>query len=113
MSAQVDWVAATSAQAKQRRESGMRRAVEHADAVHENWCEKAMQQLRVFVAQRQGAPFLIEDFRLWAQFRVPTPPAGGAWGPVVMRAAKSGWVRKSTETRMGKNGSPKPLWIGV
>lgn len=114
MSAQVDWVAASVEQAKKRRDRGMRRAAEHADAVIDSWQEKAAAQLQIFVRQRQGAPFLAEEFVSWSRFRVPAPPDGRAFGAVLQRAAKSRWIEKcGYAAAKSSNMSPKVLWIGL
>jgi hypothetical protein len=110
---QVDWIASTE-NAKRRRDRGMKRAAEHADAVTDGWQEKAAEQLRVFVQQRQGAPFLAEDFVSWSKFRVPAPPDGRAFGAVLQRASRSRWIEKrGYAPAKSSNLSPKVLWVGV
>jgi hypothetical protein len=111
---QIDWVAASTKQAKRRRDSGMQRAAEHAEAVIDGWQEKASEQLRIYVASRLGAPFLAEDFVSWSRYRVPAPPDGRAFGAVLKRAARSGWITKQGYApAKSSNLSPKVLWAGV
>ena len=73
---------------------GMRRAIDHADAVTESWGDRAMTIL-VAVAQR-GQPFTSPDVRQRAaDLGLPLPPSNRAWGAVFRRAACAGLIRKT------------------
>lgn len=108
---QIDWVGQSRDRARRRRELGMRRSAEHAEDAAPGWINTAVSQLRVFVAQRSGAPFLTEDFRRWAQTRLTAPPDGRAYGHVMKRAARLGVIQSNGFAAAdSSNGSPKVLW---
>lgn len=74
---------------------GIRKAVEHADQVTPGWSDQAYEFLLEFVDSFTGG-FMAEDVRNEAESkrRVPAPPSARAWGAVILRAAKSGVIRK-------------------
>lgn len=115
--AQYDWLATSAkaaAKAVKRRDKGIARAARHADAVVKDWQEKALDRLRLFIDEREGAPFLAEEFVRWARFKVPAPPDKRAFGSVIQRAVKSGWiVKEGYAPASSSNQSPKCLWRGA
>lgn len=110
---QLDWLT-VSAAVKRRRDAGIRKASEHAEDKSAGWNERAFAELKHFVAQRHGAPFLAEQFVQWVQFKIPAAPDGRAFGGVMQRAAREGVVVKAGYGLAStSNGSPKVLWKGV
>lgn len=66
---------------------GMERAVDHADAVEEDWSERAFKAFRRFA--ESNTMFMSEDVRVWAyQQGLTHPPDGRAWGSVAVRAQR-------------------------
>lgn len=80
------------ADAKKRRDSGIKRAVDHADQVHDNWSNAAFIFLNKFM--RDHAEFMTEDVRVAAQGVLPEPPDPRAWGAVITRAYRSGLIKR-------------------
>jgi hypothetical protein len=102
----------TKAAAAARRDDGMTRAVEHADAVEPDWSTRAYVCLAEFCRERGALTFLTEDVRAFALNRnLPPPPDGRAWGAVIQRAAREGLiVRMGYAAAKSSNLSPKVLW---
>ncbi len=95
-------------------QSGMERAVEHADSVVPNWSERAMEALLEYARGWRDAwgdvGFLIEDVRAHAT-ELPAPPDSRAWGAVVSKAARQGLIVKvGYAPAASSNCSPKTLW---
>jgi hypothetical protein len=101
----LDWTPA------QRRDDGMRRAVEHADAVEASWSARAHALLLEYAVLH--GEWMVEDLRDWTLVHgLPNPPDGRAWGAVVQRAARSGAiVRVGYAPAKSSNLSPKCLWV--
>lgn len=77
--------------ARAKRDSGIRRAVEHADAVAPGWADGAYKRFESFAKNR--ATFTTEDVRTcWEALGFATPPDRRAWGGVASRAARAGIV---------------------
>jgi hypothetical protein len=100
----------TYSQAAARRDDGMQRAVEHADAVDLFWSERAYGHVMDFC--RTKITFLTEDARAFAEGRgLQAPPDGRAWGAVMQRAARNGLMKKAGYApAKSSNLSPKVLW---
>lgn len=78
--------------ARAARDDGMRRAVDHADAVSERWSDRAYNALRGFTgALPVGTLFTSEQVRRYAELHgLPAPPDQRAWGAVMMRGRRVG-----------------------
>lgn len=76
------------------RDAGMQRAIDHADRVHGGtWAENAYSLLLSYASGR--SEFLAEDYRAAAiAAGLPTPPDLRAFGAVMVRAARSGVIRR-------------------
>ena len=100
----------TYSKAAERRDDGMQRAVEHADAVDMFWSDTAYAHVMDFC--RLKDTFLTEDARAFAEGRgLNPPPDGRAWGAVMRRAAKNGLMKKcGYAPAKSSNLSPKVLW---
>lgn len=78
-------------QARQSRDKGMTKAINHADEVSPGWGEVAYDYFKTFVS-RQHEPFKIEDFREWVKDFIPAPPSLRSYGVVTMKAARKGLI---------------------
>lgn len=74
------------------RDAGILRASQHADEVCEGWTETALAFLQKFAATTPQ--FMTEDVRVAAAGIVPEPPDTRAWGNVIVKAKKLGYIRK-------------------
>lgn len=77
----------------QLRDIGIQKAVDHADAVHDGWSDKAYSFLLNFI--KSSREFMTEDIREAAIGIVPEPLSNRAWGSVVLKAARNGLIYKS------------------
>jgi hypothetical protein len=95
--------------ARQRSETGSRRAGERADRASDGWTEKAAMYLAIYAGWAK--PFLIEE----AAAKYPhTPPDGRAWGAATRLASRRGWIRRvGYAPAASSNGSPKCLWAAA
>lgn len=93
------------------RMDGMQRAVEHADRVEPEWSELALDFLGRF-ARQHPYPFLIEQVIAESIGDVPQPPTTKAWGAIVRRASREGWLVKAgyADATATRNACPKILW---
>lgn len=78
------------------RDEGIRRAVEHADAVIRKWSDDAYSFLWEFISGKNpGYVFMLEDVRFLAEQKgFTTPPSKRAWGAVILRAARAELIQK-------------------
>lgn len=79
--------------ARQARDKGIKKAVDHADEVHPSWSQIAYGHFRTYVAQQKG-PFLIEEYREWVKDLIEAPPSLRAFGALTMKAAREGLIRQ-------------------
>lgn len=76
------------------RDAGMARAAANAERRVPQWSERAGNALRAYL-QIRDAPFMTEEFRLWAEAKgLPQPPHLRAYGSVMLVAARRGLIRK-------------------
>jgi hypothetical protein len=89
---QLDKLSAISA-----RDEGIKTAVDHADAVHEKWSERAFEMFKAWLhGWPTGYKFLIEDFRFSASIRgLPEPPHLRAFGGLAVRARNAGLIKSN------------------
>lgn len=92
-------------EAWERGEAGAARAADHAERVEPGWGDAALDALVRFAVRANGEPFMVEDVREYAEERcdVPAPPKNCAWGAVVLRAKREGYVVRAgaSMTRRG------------
>lgn len=83
--------------ARDARDAGIGRAVDHAERVTPAWSEIAFCALVAFIARWQvGARFTSETVRDSVEGRaVPVPPHLRAWGGVFLRAANASLIAKA------------------
>lgn len=95
---------------KARRDAGMARAQEHAEADNPGWTEAAAAFL-VAYAESCGGTFLCEQARAASVGRLPQAENDKAWGAAVVMAVKRGWIVKAGYgPASSSNGSPKTLF---
>ncbi|TAL89263.1 MAG: hypothetical protein EPN62_08670 [Candidimonas sp.] len=78
------------------RDLGMETALYHANARHNEWAERALDAVLVYVAMHRDEEFMTEDVREFAYdvLAVPYPPHDRAWGSVVASAARKGLIER-------------------
>ena len=87
----------TTQEARAARDAGIQQAADHAEEVHQDWGELALDAVRQFADGVRGtnAWFTSEDVRSSeAGQAVPTPPHLRAWGAVFQRAARERLIEK-------------------
>lgn len=97
--------------ARRRRDIGISRAADHADADTPGWSDIAFDFLEA-CAKVRAAPFLAEDIiELAKAAHLEPPPDGRAWGGVFQRACRRGVIAKAGYApAKTSNCSPKVLW---
>ena len=76
------------------RDSGMKRATDHADSVNAGWSDEAYKLLKQFVKDQYGE-FQAEDLRSYAALiDFPLPPHNRAWGSIMVRGARAGIIKR-------------------
>lgn len=96
------------AQAAVAREAALVQVEEHAD---QDWFALALHVLhQVAVSQPD---FISDD--LWSTGLLPSTREDRALGPVFLRAARLGWIKKTNTTRPSVRShlSGKPVWISL
>lgn len=98
-------------QAAAKRDDGIARAIDHAEAVDSSWPEDAFAALARYCETSTG-PFLSEDMREAAHNSgLAAPPDRRAWGAIVKRAAREGLIVKAgAEPARSSNLGLKQLW---
>lgn len=87
---------------KELAERGMLMAETHANQVHENWSEKAFDWFVKYI-RHYGLThsFKTEDVRTYAEANgFESPPSLRAWGSIVMKVAKAGYIEKVGYTQV-------------
>lgn len=80
---------------RQNRDAGIKAAVTHADNEIFRWSEKGYRFLIEKFLQEHNGNFMCEDVRSFAaQEDFELPPNSRAWGGVMMKAKKDGWIEK-------------------
>lgn len=91
--------------AQWRKTEGMDRAERHAD---EAWKVEAARVLEQYL--RDHEEFFVDDF--WSETNLERPFESRALGPLIQKAARSGWMVKTGKYRpsVASNLTPKPVW---
>lgn len=100
------------------RDSGIQRAVEHAEAVDDGWADRARHFLHKFLAQRTEfprQPFTSLDFRTFAEGHgLGAPPDARAYGGIFQWASRrefieaNGFINQANPTR---HNAPVRQWV--
>ena len=101
------------APAKAARDKGIELAVSHAERESPGWADEALEYARLYALVH--SEFICEDVRGFADRRgFSTPPDGRAWGGVMVRAAKVGYVTKTDRVACAKDPkvhmNPSSVW---
>lgn len=98
--------------ARAQRDRAIERAGAHADATSPEWRDRALSLVRDYAMTH--AELIGESVREHAEsIGFPTPPDKRAWGSVMVRAAKAGYVRKvgwTTASAPNVHKNPVSLW---
>jgi hypothetical protein len=101
------------------RDDGILRAVDHADAVHEKWSDKALAMLIEYIdlIGGTGSQFTSEMARFYAEEQgLPKPPDKRAWGAVMLGAARTKKCKKigwTTASDPKVHCNPVSLWEAI
>lgn len=90
---------------------GMARAVNHADQKEPEWSSIAFSFLLQYI--RSHDQFMGEDVRMASFGIVPEPPSARAWGSIISRAAKGGFITRigyESVTNAKAHRSPASVW---
>ncbi len=94
------------------RDAGMEAALEHADAVEEDWGDQALELVRRYPSDQA---FMTEEVRAWAYERgLPEPPNHRAWGPVMKKAERAGIITHAGTGLVSNpqaHRTPAALWV--
>lgn len=104
------------AESERRKEQGMQRAVDHADAVSEEWSTRAFNASLYFILVNPvGFTFLTEDLRNWIYENnmIDPPPSDRAWGSITIKLRKAGYIISngfSKTTNPKAHRTPATVW---
>lgn len=88
-------------------------AADKVDALHAEWCAKALQKLRELAKRCAPGIFTIETARLAINFPVPEGGDLRAWGQVTTEALKRGYIEVASghfDRAASSHGSPKRMY---
>lgn len=100
-------------------EQGAQLAADHADAVIEDWQDRAFYLLTEFCRHHAyGAQLTSERIRQYAEKQgLPNPPDKRAWGAIMLKAARKNLIRKigwTTANDPKVHNNPVSLWtVGI
>lgn len=95
--------------AREAAEEGMQRVLDLAERATPGWAELAYAFVCDYAKTRERFTgwMMVQDSR----HVVPPPPNPKAWGPVILRAARRGVIRKVGHTPdVNRHGNPIPVW---
>jgi len=93
------------------RDCGILQAQLSADNQTENWSGKAFDYLRFYI--KHNKQFMTEDVRISSEGIIEMPPSNRAWGGVIVRAVKSGLIKRigfQNVTNPKAHKTPATLW---
>ena len=97
--------------------AGAKLALQHAEAVSENWGAEACDYLEIFIRLNPGREFMAEEVREYATKRgLPEPKSLRAWGAVMARAKAAGiieWRGNRQVTNRKAHSATASVWQGV
>lgn len=78
------------------RNFGIQTAITNAEKHHEGWFDEAVSLVKQYASIYSFHSFMCEDVRVWAEQHklIERPPHARAWGAVMIRAAKEGFIKK-------------------
>lgn len=98
--------------AKALAEEGMARVKSSTEKALPGWSDMALEKVRRFAAANEQ--FTVEVVKEQAYLDgLPKPPNESAWGPVMKRASKAGWITFvgfAATHQASRHGLPNRLW---
>jgi hypothetical protein len=86
---------------RENRDNGMQKAIESTEAKHPDWSERAFQLFNHYLSMLpKKQTFLMEDFREYAEGRLPAPRSNRVFGPIAMKAARLGIIERVGYTQV-------------
>ncbi|MDI1301975.1 MAG: hypothetical protein PSX71_08730 [bacterium] len=77
--------------AEQLKSGGQAVALSHAG---KDWLQAALDALPVFLREKHGNPFALEEFRAWSESGgLPAPASANAWGSIPKIAMRKNLIR--------------------
>lgn len=78
------------------RDAGIARATQAANRRNAGWSEDAFTAAKLYIDEARGREFMAEDVRSFAEraLGLPVAPDARAWGGVMAKVAKLGFVRR-------------------
>ena len=99
---------------RDRAETGIARALDHAERVNTNWRDEAAAFARGYInGTGIGHVFTAETLIEAANDSVPAPPDGRAWGGIIQSFARNGVIKRAGfrfSENAAHHGAPKTLW---
>lgn len=95
----------------ERRDDGMKKALENADQQHYDWSQRAFIYLLWYCTR--NTVFMAENVRMASVGVIARPPHARAWGAVMVRAARAGIIRKRGYRNVSNplaHRTPATLW---
>jgi len=93
------------------RDFGIEQATQNADRQNPNWSNLAYNFLLKYI--KENKEFMAEEVRIKSEDFIPIPPSNRAWGGVIVRAVKSGLIKRKGYKNV-KNAkahcTPATLW---
>ncbi len=87
------------------RDKGIKRAVQHAEDIHNDWQRTALDFLYLYAKNHER--FSGEMVRMEAKGIVPDAPSARTWGAVMLNGARKGWIRQARD----RDGEPKTVKV--
>ncbi len=75
------------------RDRGIKKAIQHAEEVGDDWQVKALDFLYLYARNHSGK-FSGEMVRLEAKSIVPDPPCLRAWGAILLTGSRRSWIQQ-------------------
>lgn len=103
--------------AAQGRDTGIKRAVDHANRVTPDWQAQAFGLFAEYCKLNKGKTFMTEDARWFAEERgLPAPPDKRAWGGITTMARSAKLIRGNgyaPQKSVNAHCAPKTVWVAL
>lgn len=108
---QLSFLASDGSVARQERDAGMARALQHAEAEVPAWGSLALSYLRRYAETHERFPGWFVTHAAGLSGAVPMPPTGKSWGAIFTKAARLGWIAKDGYAQdPNRHANPCPVW---
>ncbi len=102
---------------RKRRDDGMKQALDHANAVNNQWQVQALTFFFRYCLEHRNESFMTEDVRWWAEESgLPEPPDKRAWGAIANIAKRRGLIRSigyAPQKATNAHCAPKTVWVAL